>query len=141
MNSVILVGRMVSDAELRYIPGSGVAVASFAIAVDRDYIGKDGKRETDFIPVEVMGKSAEFSANYLGKGRLVSIEGSLRIDKYVNKNGENRTFTKVSVRVINALDSRKVEKKQDTKFEPSFEPSEVFGDEGFQALNDEDLPF
>ena len=63
------------------------------------------------------------------------------IDKYVNKNGENRTFTKVSVRVINALDSRKVEKKQDTKFEPSFEPSEVFGDEGFQALNDEDLPF
>ena len=88
-----------------------------------------------------MGKSAEFCATYLGKGRLVSIEGSLRIDKYVIKSGENRTFTKVSVRVINALDSRKVEKKQDAQFEPSFEPSEVFGDEGFQALNDEDLPF
>ena len=141
MNNVILIGRLVSEAELRYFPGSGVAVASFAIAVDRDYVGKDGKRETDFIPVEVMGKSAEFCANYLGKGSLVAIQGSIRIDKYINKNGENRTFTKVSVRVINALDSRKVEKKQDAKFEPSFEPSEVFGCEGFQALNDEDLPF
>ena len=75
MNKVILIGRMTKDAELRYIAGSGLAVASFSIAIDRDYVGKDGKRETDFIPVEVMGKTAEFCANYLSKGRLISLDG------------------------------------------------------------------
>ena len=144
MNKVILIGRMTKDAELRYIAGSGLAVASFSIAIDRDYVGKDGKRETDFIPVEVMGKTAEFCANYLSKGRLISLDGSLRIDNYETKEGQRRTFTKVVARSITALDSRKPmqeAKTDESIFEPMFEPSEVFGDEGFEALNDTDLPF
>ncbi|HFL3855702.1 TPA: single-stranded DNA-binding protein, partial [Clostridioides difficile] len=58
MNSVILIGRLTKDPELKYIPGSGTAVSTFTIAVDRDYIKKDGTKETDFIPIEVMGKLA-----------------------------------------------------------------------------------
>ena len=107
MNHVVLVGRLTKDPELRYIPGTGTAVATFTIAIDRDYAKKDGSRETDFIPVEVMGKSAEFCANYISKGRLVALQGSIRVDNYQNQSGERRTFTKVSARNIQALDSNK----------------------------------
>ncbi len=144
MNKIILIGRMVKDCELRYLPGSGTPVASFTLAVDRDYVKKDGTRDTDFIPVEVMGKSAEFCATYLGKGRLISLDGSLRVDNYTTKTGEKRVFTKVLARSINALDSRKVESKvntnKDDKFVPNFEPSEdMFGD--FESINDIEMPF
>ncbi|HGZ2663411.1 TPA: single-stranded DNA-binding protein, partial [Clostridioides difficile] len=58
MNNTTLIGRLTRDPELKYIPGSGTAVSTFTIAVDRDYIKKDGTKETDFIPIEVMGKLA-----------------------------------------------------------------------------------
>ena len=81
MNSVSLVGRLTKDPELRYIPGTGTAVATFTIAINRDYTKKDGTREVDFIPVEVIGKAAEFCANYITKGRLIAIQGSIRVDR------------------------------------------------------------
>ena len=77
MNSVVLVGRLTKDPELRYIPGTGTAVATFTMAINRDYKKKDGKIETDFIPVQVIGKAAEFCANYITKGRLVAIQGTI----------------------------------------------------------------
>lgn len=118
MNSLILVGRLTKDVELRYIPGSGTAVANFTIAVDRDYKKKDGSIETDFIPVEVMGKPAEFCANYLGKGRLVAVNGSMRIDNY-EKNGERRTFTKCVAKNVQALDKAKNDNQgQSQGFQP-----------------------
>lgn len=141
MNSLILVGRLTKDVELRYIPGSGTAVASFTIAIDRDYKKKDGSTETDFIPVEVMGKSAEFCANYLGKGRLVAVKGSMRIDNY-EKNGERRSFAKCAASNVQALDGNK--NKTGEGFKPSFEPSfEPVGLEpqGFQTIDDDDIPF
>jgi single-strand DNA-binding protein len=149
MNHVVLVGRLTKDPELRYIPGTGTAVATFSIAIDRDYAKKDGSRETDFIPVEVMGKPAEFCANYISKGRLVAIQGSIRVDNYQTQSGERRTFTKVSARNIQALDSNKNRSdspypSQNQGFEPSFEPSfEPTGldPQGFQAIDDDDIPF
>lgn len=104
MNSVVLVGRLTKDPELRYIPNSGTPVATFTIAIDRDYKKKDGTKETDFIPIEIIGKAAEFCANYITKGRLVAIQGNLRVDRYQTQDGENRTFTKVSGRSVQALD-------------------------------------
>lgn len=118
MNNLILVGRLTKDVELRYIPGSGTAVASFTIAVDRDYKKKDGSVETDFIPVEVMGKPAEFCANYLGKGRLVAINGSMRVDSY-EKEGERKTFTKCAAKNVQALDKGKNDNQgQSQGFQP-----------------------
>lgn len=118
MNNLILVGRLTKDVELRYIPGSGTAVANFTIAVDRDYKKKDGSVETDFIPVEVMGKPAEFCANYLGKGRLVAINGSMRIDNY-EKNGERRSFAKCAAKNVQALDKGKSDNQgQSQGFQP-----------------------
>ena len=149
MNHVVLVGRLTRDPELRYIPGTGTPVATFSVAIDRDYTKKDGTKETDFIPVEVMGKPAEFSANYISKGRLVAIQGSIRIDQYKSQTGENRTFTKVSARNVQALDSNRnrmdspypdQSRGSEPTFEPSFEPQGL-DPQGFQAIDDDDIPF
>ncbi|GAA0233239.1 single-stranded DNA-binding protein [Metaclostridioides mangenotii] len=145
MNNVTLVGRLTRDPELRYIPGTGTPVATFTIAIDRDFVKKDGSRDTDFIPIEVMGKAAEFCANYITKGRLVSLQGSIRVDNYQNQSGEKRTFTKVSTRSVQALDSNKNKSENSfgddsQKFEPSFEPQGL-DPQGFQAIDDDDIPF
>ncbi|HDF5636649.1 TPA: single-stranded DNA-binding protein [Clostridioides difficile] len=135
MNNSILIGRLTKDPELKYIPGSGIAVSTFTIAVDRDYIKKDGNKETDFIPVEVMGKLAEVCANNLCKGRLVAVEGSIRVNSY-EKEGEKRTYTKVHANKIKFLDY----KKEDNEKEYMFEPKGL-DQQGFQAIDDPDIPF
>ena len=139
MNQVVLVGRLTRDPELRYIPGTGTPVASFTIAIDRDYVKKDGSKETDFIPVEVMGKSAEFCANYITKGRLVALQGSIRVDNYQTQSGEKRTFTKVSTRSVQALDSKNKSENSYRESAPAFEPS--FEPQGLDAIDDDDIPF
>lgn len=142
MNSVVLVGRLTKDPELRYIPGTGTAVANFTIAINRDYKKKDGTVATDFIPVQVMGKAAEFCANYITKGRLVAIQGNLRIDKYQTQTGENRTFTKVITRSVQALDYVKNDNNSSNSNEnPNFEPTQGLDPNGFQAIDDDDIPF
>lgn len=135
MNTVILIGRLTKDVELRFIADTGTPVANFTLAVDRNYTKKDGSKETDFIPIQLMGKIAETSANYIGKGSLVSIEGNLRVDKY-EKDGEYRTFTKVFGRNIKFLDTKKSDTNSNETFVPSFDPNE------FQAIEtDDDIPF
>lgn len=132
MNSVVIVGRLTKDPELRYLT-SGTAVATFTMAIDRDYKNKDGSITTDFIPVEIMGKPAEFVANYITKGRLVGVQGSIRVDRYETPDGEKRTFTKVAGRNIQALESKsKVEQGEQA---PQEAPAE------FSAVDDDDVPF
>lgn len=104
MNKLILVGRIVRDPEVKAI-GDNNMVAKFTVAVNRNYKDKDGERPTDFIPCEAFGKTAEFVSNYLTKGRLVSVEGEMRIDQYETAEGEKRSFAKCHVNTINALDS------------------------------------
>ena len=134
MNNVVLVGRLTRAPELKYIPGSGAAVANFAIAVDREFTGKDGKKETDFIDIQVWGKSAENCANYIGKGSLVAIQGSIRVDSYQDQDGNNRKITRVNANRVQFLDSKK--EKQENNPMPGFEP------QGFQQVDDTDeIPF
>ena len=132
MNNVVIVGRLTKDPELKYLT-SGTAVATFTMAIDRDYKNKDGSVTTDFIPVEIMGKPAEFVANYITKGRLVGVQGSIRVDRYETPDGEKRTFTKVAGRNIQALESKsKGEQGEQT---PQEAPAE------FSAVDDDDVPF
>lgn len=132
MNNVVIVGRLTKDPELKYLT-SGTAVATFTMAIDRDYKNKDGSITTDFIPVEIMGKPAEFVANYITKGRLVGVQGSIRVDRYETPDGEKRTFTKVAGRNIQALESKsKVEQGEQA---PQEAPAE------FSAVDDDDVPF
>lgn len=106
MNKLVLVGRIVRDPEVKAI-GDNNMVAKFTIAVNRNYKDKEGNRPADFIPCEAFGKTAEFVSNYITKGRLVEVDGEIRVDQYQNEAGENRTFTKCHVNTLNALDSAK----------------------------------
>ena len=110
LNNIALCGRVTRDIELSYISGNGTAVAKSTIAVERDYKNKDGSKTTDFIFFEIMGKSAEFAANYVNKGDLITLNGQLRIDQY-EKDGEKKSFTKVFVNQINLLPTGKKEPK------------------------------
>ncbi|HBG7673411.1 TPA: single-stranded DNA-binding protein [Clostridioides difficile] len=139
MNQVVLVGRLTRDPELKYIPGTGTAVASFTIAVDRNYINKDGKRDTDFIPIEVIGKSAEYCANYITKGKLVALEGNIRVDNYQTQSGEKRTFTKVSTKSVQSLESKS---KSSNSYKESVQDGTIGLDpQGFEIIDDDELPF
>ncbi len=90
MNLVVLVGRVVGPPELRYTPG-GKGVAQFTLAVDRTRGGKNGQeKETDFIPIVAWERLAEICNEYLSKGRLISIQGSLRTRTYETQDGQKR---------------------------------------------------
>lgn len=136
MNQVILVGRLAQDVELRYIAGTGTPVATFTVAVEREFTGKNGKREVDFIDIQTWGKQAETCSNYIGKGSMVSIQGSLRVEKYEAKDGTRRTSYRVNADRVNFLSSRKQsdEKTGAPQFDPSF-----LGD--FEGIDDVDCPF
>ena len=94
-NSVILVGNLVSDPELVYLP-SGVPVANCTIAVNRPGY-KEGKDEVLFVPFAVFGKSADALVKYTNKGSSLLIAGRLTQDKFKNKQGNDVTVTKVVV--------------------------------------------
>lgn len=94
MNKVVLIGRLTKDPELRFTPGTGTAVASFTLAVDRRY-KKEGQQEADFIPIVVWGKQAESTANYVTKGKLVGVSGRIQTRSYDAKDGNKRYVTEV----------------------------------------------
>ena len=94
LNSVVLIGRLTKDPELRYTP-SGKAVATLRLAVDRGTTNQQGEKETDFIDVVVWDRQAETVANYLQKGRLVAVQGRLQIRHYENQEGQRREKAEV----------------------------------------------
>lgn len=103
LNVVALVGRLVADPELKYTP-SGVAVCSLRLAVDRWGKSETGEKQTDFIDVVAWRHSAEFAANYLAKGRLVSVSGRLQQRSWVQQDGQKRSKIEVVAQDLQALD-------------------------------------
>ena len=112
MNLVTLIGRLTADPELKFF-SSGTAISKGTVAIDRSY-KKDNQTVTDFIPVEVWGKQAEYFATCFQKGYLIAVSGSLHIDRYVDSDGNNRNFAKIVVHKLmrlnipkgNGLDTR-----------------------------------
>ena len=149
MNSVILIGRLTRDPELRYIPSTGNALTTFSIAVDRAFTGKDGQKQTDFFNIVVLGKSAEYCANYLAKGRLAAVKGSIQNRTYDTKEGEKRYITEIVAENVQILEwGDKSERTSNSSFRSAssnqndnvFEPEGLDSD-GFRALDDDDVPF
>ena len=103
MNRVVLIGRLTKNPELRFTPGTGLAVSTFTIAVDRR-TNKEGKKETDFIPIVVWGKQGESAANNLEKGRLVGISGRIQTRNYEGKDGIRRYVTEIVADEVQFLD-------------------------------------
>jgi single-strand DNA-binding protein len=105
LNKVILIGRVANDPELKYTP-SGVAVATFRVAVNRPFSNAQGEREADFIDVVAWRQAAEFAANFLSKGRLVAVEGRLQIRSYQAQDGSRRRTSEVVIDNLKALDKK-----------------------------------
>ena len=95
LNHITLMGRLVRDPELRRT-GTGVAVASFTVAVDRDFSGRDGgEKETDFIDCVAWRQTGEFVSKYFTKGRMIVVSGRLQIRNWNDKDGNKRRTAEV----------------------------------------------
>ena len=95
LNHITIVGRLTRDPELRRT-GSGIAVASFTVAVDRDFGGRDGgEKETDFIDCVAWRQTGEFVSKYFTKGRMIVVSGRLQIRSWTDKDGNKRRTAEV----------------------------------------------
>ncbi|MCD6436455.1 MAG: single-stranded DNA-binding protein [Clostridiales bacterium] len=133
MNSVFLIGRLTRDPELRFVAGSGKAVANFSLAVNREF---SKEKKADFFRIVVWGKQAESVANYLKKGRLVAVRGSLQTSTYEDKNNVTRYVTDIVADRVEFLEwgdksNPSQEKTSDDEFDFS----------NFQTVEDDDVPF
>ena len=97
LNHITIMGRLVRDPELRRT-GSGVAVASFCVAVDRDFAPKDGgERKTDFINCVAWRQTGEFISKYFTKGRMIVVDGRLEMRDWTDREGNKRTSAEINV--------------------------------------------
>ena len=94
LNKIILMGRLTRDPELRRT-GTGTAVTSFSLAVDRDFKSQSGEKETDFIDIVAWRSTAEFVSTYFTKGRMAVVEGRLQIRDWTDKDGGKRRSAEV----------------------------------------------
>lgn len=108
LNKIILMGRLTRDPELRRT-GSGTAVTSFAIAVDRDFKSQNGEKETDFIDVVAWRTTAEFVSKHFSKGRMAVVEGRLQIRDWTDKDGTKRRTAEVIADNVYFADSKRDE--------------------------------
>ena len=148
MNSVVLIGRLTRDPEVRYSAGTQMAICRFSVAIDRPP-RQNGEKQTDFPSVVVFGKQAENCERYLAKGRLVGIQGRLQTGSYTNKDGATVYTTDVVADRVEFLEwgdrpqggqgqsySRGQAQSQASSQSSDFDEAPA----GFSAI-DEDIPF
>ena len=134
LNKIFVMGRLTADPELRRTQ-SGTPVASFTVAVDRDFKSQNGEKETDFIPVVAWRQTGEFVSRYFTKGRMAIVEGRLQNRSWTDKDGNKRTTSEIVADQVYFGDS----KKDDMKATPA-EQSAMYA--GFAELDDEgEIPF
>lgn len=114
MNKVFLIGNLTREPELRFVAGSGKAVANINIAVSRPF----KKDETDFFQVVIWGKQAEAVANHLDKGSKVAVSGYVYNEHWEDKQGNKRTTTKINAEQIEFLSWKAKEQSSNDGFEP-----------------------
>ncbi|MBR2247718.1 MAG: single-stranded DNA-binding protein [Bacilli bacterium] len=157
MNKVFLIGRLTRDPELRYT-GSNTPVATFSIAINRNFTNSQGEREADFINIVVWRKQAENVKNYLQQGSQVAIDGRIQTRNYEDKEGQKRYVTEVVADNVEFLGSKNSANNSNTKkdneeptpydFGDKEEPkgtdveSNPFADFGSSIeISDDELPF
>lgn len=127
LNKVIIMGRLTRNPELRHTQG-GKAVASFALAVDRDF----DKNTTDFIDVVCWGNTADFVSSYFTKGRAAVVSGRLQIRDWTDRDGNKRKVAEVVADNVYFADSKR----------EGADPLEKFTqDNKFVEVDDDDMPF
>ena len=155
LNHIVLMGRLTRDPELRHT-GTGTAVASFTLAVDRDFKSQNGEKETDFIDIVAWRSTAEFVSKYFTKGRMAVVSGRLQIRGWTDKEGNKRRSAEVVADNVYFGDSKRDGGYSDGYSGSFAGPSDSYSapvDSGFSApsqptsdfamleSNDSDLPF
>lgn len=154
INSAALMGRLTADPELRTTQ-SGKSVASFSLAVDRDF-QQNGEKQADFIGVVAWGKTAEFIDKYFRKGRMIAIVGRIQTRTYTDKDGNNRKVVEVVADKVSFTGEKADTAAQEPSRIEGYEPAgktrnpvantadthENTNSEDFTEIsNDDDLPF
>lgn len=147
MNKVVLVGRLTKDPELKFTNGTGTAVATFTLAVDRRFVNQStGQREADFINIVCWRKTAEFVANYFKKGQMCGVSGSIQTRTYQAQDGSTRYVTEVVADDVEFVGSKK-DNGSGNNAGPSRNENgntnhnDPMGDSTFVPMDDEDIPF
>lgn len=142
LNHITIMGRLTKDVELRRT-GNGTAVASFTLAVDRDF-SSNGEKETDFIECVAWRQTGEFVSKYFSKGRMAVVSGRLQIRSWNDKEGNNRRTAEVVADNVYFGDS----KKEQTEEYVGFVKSDVLGEPEYTQnafdpidVSDDALPF
>ena len=152
LNHIVLMGRLTRDPELRRT-GIGVAVASFTLAVDRDYAAQGAEKETDFVDIVAWRNTAEFVSRYFTKGRMAIVSGRLQIRNWTDKDGNKRRSAEVVADNVYFGDSKRDGASAPAGFDqtPSYAAPQPYQQpapqapaaSGFSMLEDDDseLPF
>ena len=142
MNVICLQGRLVRDPELKQT-NSGVSVANFTIAVQRNMKNQNGERESDFIDIVCWRHTAEFVSNYIRKGNLVCLNGSLQTRSYEDKNGNKRKAFEVVADNVHMAGDRaaKSEEEPETEQQQFAAHAQPTKNSGYVEVETDDLPF
>ena len=152
LNHIVLMGRLTRDPELRRT-GSGIAVASFTLAVDRDYAAQGAEKETDVVDIVAWRNTAEFVSRYFTKGRMAVVTGRLQIRNWTDKDGNKRRSAEVVADNVYFGDSKRDGASAPAGFDqtPSYAAPQPYQQpapqapaaSGFSMLEDDDseLPF
>ena len=147
LNHIVIMGRLTRDPELRRT-GSGIAVASFSVAVDRDFGGRDGgEKETDFIDCVAWRQTGEFVSKYFTKGSMIVVSGRLQIRNWTDKEGNKRRSAEVVADNVYFGDSKRDGETGGASFSRPAAPADYgmppVGGDQFAELADDDgeLPF
>ncbi|MGE4282848.1 MAG: single-stranded DNA-binding protein [Clostridia bacterium] len=140
LNKVILMGRLVKDPELRYT-ASNVAVCSFTVAVDKNFVKQGEQKQADFVQVVTWRNTAEFVSKYFTKGRMIVVVGSLQTRTWDDQEGKRRYVTEVVADETYFADSKR-DSDDSNKLNAGFGKNSFADVDGFTPIDsDDDLPF
>ena len=141
LNHITIMGRLTKDVELRRT-NSGVPVASFTIASDRDF-GSNGEKETDFVDVVCWRNTAEFVSKYFSKGRMAVVSGRLQIRSWTDKDGNKRKTAEIVADNVYFGDSKNDSQNQNTAYTGFARAESVPSNNNFAVIDEDDgqLPF
>lgn len=149
LNIIVLMGRLVRDPEIRTTQG-GNTLASFTLAVERDFAPQGQEKETDFINCTAWGGTANFIGKYFAKGALMSLRGALYMQNYTDRDGNKRTAANVNVENVYFAEKKRSEKsggdskntsagKSKNEYSSKATPKQTF--EEMEDASDDELPF
>lgn len=115
LNHIVLMGRLTRDPEVRHTT-SGLPVASFTLAVDRDFAQKGAEKQTDFINIVAWRNTAEFVGKYFTKGQLVAVSGRLQVRDWTDKDGGRRTTSEVVADNVYFAESKRDRSQQSQSY-------------------------